>query len=126
MDTYWFAPGAQPHLQVPGVTGEGELCLNGASTGHPLKCKGNQQVCRTWNQTNGTPVRASGVRKTYKTKYYRNNFKFRGEFLLETIFELFFFNLHELTMYKKKLTKPAISITSLVLPKLFIVNFLSF
>ena len=24
---YWFAPGAQLHLQVPVVTGEGEVCL---------------------------------------------------------------------------------------------------
>ena len=36
---YWCAPGAQPHLQVPGVTGGGEMCFNGASMGHPLKCE---------------------------------------------------------------------------------------
>ena len=35
---YWFAPGAQSYLHVPGVTGGGELCFNGAFVGNPLKC----------------------------------------------------------------------------------------
>ena len=37
---YWCAPGTQPHLQVPGVTGGRGKVL---------------QVCPTWNQSNGTP-----------------------------------------------------------------------
>ena len=37
---YWCAPGARSHLHVPGATGGGELCFNGASASHPLKCKG--------------------------------------------------------------------------------------
>ena len=37
---YWYAPGAQLHLQVIGVTGGGEMCFNGTSTYQPIKCKG--------------------------------------------------------------------------------------
>ena len=37
---YWCAPGVQSHLHVLGVTRGGELCFNGASAGHPLKCEG--------------------------------------------------------------------------------------
>ena len=37
----------------------------GASAGHPLKCEGNQPT--------GTPGRASGVRKTFKTQTTSND-----------------------------------------------------
>ena len=41
------------------------------SEGHPLKYKGTSGVrgC-TWNQPNGTPERAGGVRKTYHAFMY--------------------------------------------------------
>ena len=38
--TYWFAPGAWPHLHVPGVTEGRESVFKAHSVGHPLKCGG--------------------------------------------------------------------------------------
>ena len=34
---YWFAPGARPHLHVPGVTKGRESVFKVHSAGHPLK-----------------------------------------------------------------------------------------
>ena len=36
----WLAPGAWLHLQELAQQGLGEMCFNGSSLGHPLRCEG--------------------------------------------------------------------------------------
>ena len=75
---YWFAPGAQSHLHVPGATRSGEGCLKFIPRVTPLNA-GELKVLKDTLEAKPmkTPGKGGKARKTYNIQK-RENFQFKS------------------------------------------------